>query len=188
MLIFIDESGIHKKIDHSTVVLVYLEMAEIQNIEQKIVALEEKLNIASFHWADFGSKQGWKIREQFIERISKLDFMFKVAILKNPVYLPEAFGAILAKLMTEQNITKVTIDGKQPKWFERRIKWNLRSRGVSVKKLRMVNDISSPGLRLADALAGLIRSYYDNPSTLNKKLYKLIENKKTTLAGGQEIR
>jgi len=188
MLVFIDESGIHKKIDHSTLALVYLETAKSENIEQGVISLEKQLGIATFHWADFGSKRGWEIRRKFIEGVSKLDFTFKVAILKNPVYLPEVFTAVLSRLMTEKNITKVTIDGKQPKWFERRIKGSLRSRGISLKKLRMLNDASSPGLRLADALAGLIRSHYDSPSSLTEKLYKLVGNKKTALTGGQEIR
>lgn len=43
MYIFIDESGIHKKVDHSTVVLVYLETQKVENVEQRVIILEKEL-------------------------------------------------------------------------------------------------------------------------------------------------
>ena len=43
MLIFIDESGIHKATDHSTFVLVYIEIKNYENLSKKMTQAEEKL-------------------------------------------------------------------------------------------------------------------------------------------------
>ena len=92
-------------------------------------------------------------------------------------------------LIIERKIKKIIIDGKKPKWYERKIKKVLRDRGVSVKKLRTLYDEASPGLRLSDALAGLTRAYYDKPTKTIEELYKLLENKITAqLVSGQRTR
>lgn len=189
MFVFIDESGIHKMVDHSTIVLVYLKAVEIEAIEHRIIEIENGLNISSFHWANYGSRRGWQIRQQFIQQVSELNFTFKVGIFRNPIHLPQALDDIFIQLLIEKNISKIVIDGKQPKWYARRVKSALRSRGIPVKKLSMISDESSAGLRLADALAGLVRSHHDNPTPLSSKLYRLAENKITAqLVGGQVIR
>ena len=43
MLIFIDESGIHKKDSNSSVVLVYVMVEDIENIEKAILKAEKIL-------------------------------------------------------------------------------------------------------------------------------------------------
>ncbi len=188
MIVFIDESGIHKAVGHSTIALVYLEVLTETDFDEYIKGIEKDLGIREFHWADYGSKRGWMIRKKFVEKISKLDFHFKVAILNNPINMSLKMENILDYLLVEKNVSKIVIDGKHPTWYRRRIKSGLRRKGISVKKLQTANDKSSGGLRLADCLAGLIRSHWDNPTELTKKLFKLVENKITALAGGQEIR
>ena len=42
LLIFIDESGIHKQIGHSVTVVVYIEIVEREVFEKQINVLEEK--------------------------------------------------------------------------------------------------------------------------------------------------
>lgn len=62
----------------------------------------------------------------------------------------------------------------------------LRDKGISVKKLRTLRDESSPGIRLADALAGVTRAYYDDPKGKAAPLWKKIRHKITAqLVGGQ---
>lgn len=187
--IFIDESGIQQKDGHSIVVLVYVSVEDLESLEKQIKEIEKQLHIRKFHWSDFGSRRGWKIREEFLRRVSGLEFTFRVAVFQNPVYFPEAFEHCLEHLITERKIKKIVIDGKKPKWYERRIKKFLRDRRVSVKKLRTAKDETSPGLRLSDALAGLIRAYYDKPTETVEKLYKLLQNKITAhLVSGQRTR
>ncbi len=63
----------------------------------------------------------------------------------------------------------------------------LRDKEISVKKLRTLNDETAPILRLADGLAGLIHSYYDNKTERVEKLYNLFTKKITAqLVGGQK--
>ena len=189
MLIFIDESGTHKNQDHSTIVLVYVCIENIADLENKIQKIEQNLEIRYFHWSNFGSKAGWRIRKEFIKRIAKLKFTFKIALINNPVYLSKELEHCLQYLIIEKKIKKIILDGKKPKWYERRIKKILREKGVSIKKLRTLNDQSSPGLRLADALAGLVRHYYDKPTDTVKNLYQLLTNKITAqLVDGQKTR
>jgi hypothetical protein len=54
----------------------------------------------------------------------------------------------------------------------------LRDKGISVKKLKTGNDESYPALRIADAIAGIVRYKNDNPENKNVSyLYDLIKNK-----------
>jgi hypothetical protein len=78
MLIFIDESGIHKKVDHSTFVLAYVEAKNHELLEKQIIKIENKLKIDYFHW----SETIWKVKEKFMEEVFKLDFRVKSPLLK----------------------------------------------------------------------------------------------------------
>jgi len=54
--------------------------------------------------------------------------------------------------------------------------------GVSVQKLRTVRPSESPGVRLADMCAGLVRSHFDKPADMRMKaLYQELEPKLTLL-------
>jgi len=48
MHIFIDESGIHKKVDHSSFALVYIKINDFEATEKRILEIEEKLAIEKF--------------------------------------------------------------------------------------------------------------------------------------------
>lgn len=174
MLIFIDESGIHKQIDHSTFVLSYVEAKNYDVLEQQVIEIEKSLKINYFHWAE----TAWKVKEIFLNKVLKLDFKVKVAILKNPVKPAEELERALSYMIIEKNIKNIYIDGKKPKWYENRIKKILRTKGITVKKLKTVKDNQYAGIRLADMIAGLSRSYFDKRN-LEKisKYYKRLEKK-----------
>lgn len=172
MIIFIDESGTHKQIDHSTIALVYVEIENLEAFENAVVEIEKKLNIRYFHWTD----EKWEKREKFVEQLLKLDFFLKVAILKNPIRLSRSLEEALKHLVVEENVKKIVLDGRKSKWYSQGLKKVLRDKGISVKKITTVRkEESSPGLRVADCLAGLIRNYYDNPTDLSSKLYKKLK-------------
>lgn len=174
-IIYIDESGIHKTTNHSSFVLVYVDIQNEWLVYRGIEKIEKDLKISHFHWADFGSKRGWNIRREFIIRSSKLPFSFKYIVVNNPInQIKELYNSIVS-LLVENNIDKIYIDGKQPKWYERQIKKSLRDKGISIKQLKTVKDQSVPAIRLADALAGLIRLYYDKPEGIPKELYLYIK-------------
>lgn len=79
---------------------------------------------------------------------------------------------------------KIYIDGKKPKWYAKKIKKILRYKGISVRKLKMVKGSQYAGIRLADMIAGLSRSYFDKKNLkrifgyyqkLQKKIIVIIE-------------
>lgn len=171
MIVFIDESGIHKKVDHSTFALSYIKFKDYEKIENKVIKLEKDLNIKNFHWAH----TVWKIKEKFMSEVLKLDFEVKVAIVKNPIHPQKELEKVLTHTIVENNIKKIIIDGNRYKWFERKIKFVLRNKGISIKKLRKAKDEQYAGLRIADMVAGLTRAYFDkkNPKRYDKYFKKL---------------
>ncbi|MDI6602626.1 MAG: DUF3800 domain-containing protein [Patescibacteria group bacterium] len=180
MLVFIDESGIHKEMEHSTFVLVYIETENYGEIEKRILAVENQLKIDYFHWA----KAVWKVKEKFMDAVLGLDFKVKIAIIKNPINPAQELERVLIHMVVERNIRNIYIDGKKPKWYERKIKKILRDKGISVRKLRTVKSSQYAGIRLADMVAGLSRSYFDKRNLerisnyyqrLKKKIIVIIE-------------
>lgn len=168
MVIFIDESGTHKQADHATIALVYVEVSNLEKFEKSIEDIEKKLNIRYFHWTD----ERWSKREKFLDRLLQLDFVLKVAILENPAHLSKSLEEALKHLIVEEHIRKIIIDGRKPKWYLLRLKKVLRDKQISIKKITAVRkEESSPGIRVADCLAGLIRYYYDNPDSVAKDWY-----------------
>lgn len=174
MYIFIDESGIHKNVDHSVYVLVLIEVKDYALFDNSVIFLEKEFNIKGFHW----SNSAWPIKEKFINKALKLDFKIKVAVLDNPINPNDALEKVLSDLLIESDIDYVYIDGKKPKWYGKKIKNILRSKNFSVRKLKTVNSSQYPGIRIADMSAGLIRSFYDSKN-LNRieKYYRRLEKK-----------
>lgn len=172
MIIFIDESGIHKTKDHSCFALVYVEVSNLKEIENEILRIENKLGIL-FHW----SHTVWEVKKKFFEGIAKLDFSVKIAIIQNPIHAQLEFEEALRHLIIEKHIQQIIIDGKKPRSYERKIKSIIREKGLSVKKLKTVNDESFPGIRLADAIAGAVRAYYDEPNGKKQELFNMIKGK-----------
>ena len=157
MLVFIDESGIHKDVDYSTFVLVYIEIENYNQLEKEIEKIERELKIDCFHW----KKTVWNVKKKFMDRMLGLDFNVKIAVIKNPINSAMELERVLIQMIVEKNIRNIYIDGKKPKWYERKIKKILRDNGVSVRKLKMVKSTQYAGIRLADMVAGLSRSYFD---------------------------
>jgi hypothetical protein len=174
MHIFIDESGIHKKLDHSSFALVYIEIDNFEKIEKGIIEIERELNIEKFHWSEIA----WKFKEKFIKEALKLDFKVKLAIIKNPVNPAKELERILSHMAIEKKISCIYIDGKKPKWYGLKIKKVLRDRGVSARKVKMIKDDQIACVRLADMVAGLSRSHFDKKNEKNlQKYYKKLERK-----------
>ncbi len=173
MIVFIDESGIHKQIGHSSASVVYVWTQDLDKFEKGIESLNQKLKINYFHWTE----SSWELKEKFLVGVRKLDFLFKVIVFDNPIKYQQIIEVVFKHLLVE-NVDKVFIDGKKPEWYERKLKKVLRDMGNSVKKLKTIrNESAHPGIQLADAIAGLYRYQADNPnskiaSELVKKLNK----------------
>ena len=182
MLIFIDESGIHKQGGQSTTALVYVKVEHIDSLNAAILLIEKALKIEPFHW----SKQVWKIREAFLRAVMKEEFEVKIFVFQNP-FTQDKFERALKHLLIEKRITNIVIDGEKPQRNVLRLKKVLRDSGISVKKIRMGNDRAFPCLRLADFFAGLTRAFFQDQNNEKAKiLYRKAEIKITTqLMGGQ---
>lgn len=180
MIIFIDESGIHKSIDHATFVLVYVTVKNYDVLEKAVQNIERQLGIEYFHW----SEAAWPVKKQFLEAVLLLNFNLKVAVVKNPVDPGEKLEWALRHLIVESNIKKIVIDGKKPQWYERRLKKILRDKGLLLKRLKTARISEYAGSRIADLAAGLCRWYFDNKhhekidsyyEQLRKKMIVLLE-------------
>jgi len=158
MLIFIDESGIHRPVGKSTFVLVYVEIENYNKLSSAFIEIEKELGIKYFHWAE----TVWAIKEKLIQKILDLDFNLKIAVIENPVNPSLEMERVLTHMIVERNIVKILIDGKKPKWYEKKIKKILRDKMITIKKLKTVKDESEAGIRLADLLAGLARWHFEN--------------------------
>lgn len=190
MIIFIDESGTHKQLGHSTIAVVYVEVANLAVFEKNIKAIEHTLQISSFHWTE----ERWYMKNKFLTRIFELDFIVKAAVFQNSSRPEKMLEIVFQQFVTEKKIETVFIDGKKPKWYEQKFKKVLRDKGISIKKLKTVRRETEPGIQLADALAGLIRYHYDNPEAVDAKKWvlklkraKKLYIKKTPLKRGQLV-
>lgn len=174
MYIFIDESGIDKQDGKSSIALVYLEVNRLDSLQNAVIEIEKKLKIKYFHWA----YSKWEIRQEFINEICKNEFFIKIALIKNPFKSNSAYEYALEHLIIEKNITNIIIDGKKSRRYEKKFKKILRDKGISVRKLKTGNDEGYPALRVADAIAGAVRYYNENPDSKNiKNIYEQISKK-----------
>ncbi len=190
MEVYIDESGIHKFSGYSVVCFVYVQTDGVKEVEKALIKVENLLGIRKFRWSDFGSKRGWVVRESFIRHIIPLPFLFNIIYFQNPIAFHSAFEHVLHSVIQHDRIRKIIIDGKKSRTYSRRIKNVLRKHNISVKKVVMANDGGTPGLRLADALAGLYRSHMEKPTSKTNDLISLItrNNKKPSIMDGQIAR
>ena len=173
MIISIDESGTHKQDGKSVIALVYIEANDLEAMDKLVLKAEETAGISGFHW----SHRNWQMRKSFVESIAKGDFRIKVAYVTNPIKLDKALEEALQHLIVERGISQILIDGDKPKQYTRQLKKVLRDKGITVKKIRTVNDEAYPVIRIADAVAGVVRSTYDDPEGRAAPLFKLIEQK-----------
>ena len=178
--IYIDESGVGKKDGISTIALVYLHFEDIEKVDKAVVNIERKMKIQYFHWAH----AAWNVRKQFITAISKESFFAKVAIIRNPFIGSLDLERTLINLIVEKDIEIVTIDGKKSKSYERKIKKILKLRMIQMNKLRTGNDHGYPALRVADAIAGLVRYVNEHKNVKDAvNLYNLIQMKIRIIIG-----
>ncbi len=173
-IIYIDESGIISKTGHSVYVLVYIECFNQFNISEDILKIEKDLNISYIHWVNMSKNIGMKLAK----KLKDLDFEYKYVLFDNPISQNKALENVFNRLLkSENNIFKIIIDGESSKKYENKLKAVLKNKGIKVYKIKFVNDKNDPLLRLADYMAGLIRSYFDKKNKDNTYIYDLLRHK-----------
>ena len=172
MIISIDESGIHRQDGFSVIALVCIADSDaLAELHSHIEQLEKAIGTTHFHWA----VKGWPFRRDFIQGLTKLHFTVRLAQIANPIRLDGALEEVLPYLIPERHIERLFIDGKKRREYVHALKKVLRDKGITVKKLRTVNDEAYPAIRIADAVAGAVRYYLDNPNKKAIELYKALE-------------
>lgn len=116
-----------------------------------------------------------------MEEALRFDFTAKIAVVNNPVNPAQELERVLLHMIVERNIRNIYIDGKKPKWYERKVKKILRDKGLSIRNLKTVSSSQYPGIRLADLVAGLARSYFDEKNKPRIENYFKMLRKKTII-------
>ena len=118
----------------------------------------------------------WKLRLKFAEKIKDLDFYVKAVVYKNPILPDFGLKYSLFEFVKVKDVKSVFIDGKKNKDYEKELKGLLRNKGLKVH-IRIVDDKKESLIRLADFIAGLIRSYSNTLDKDSIYMFNLLKNK-----------
>jgi hypothetical protein len=174
MYAFIDESGIQFQTGHSVFTIAFVVSHQLESIDRSLVLIERQLAVSSLHW----SRLSWQVRQKLFTQLADLPFSYQIVIVPNPLATTEAaLGIGLAQALAGSQLTSIVIDGTWSTAQISRIKKQLRAHSVTVANLRAGNDKAFPGLRIADALAGLHRHLLDKASPQANTLLALIAHK-----------
>jgi hypothetical protein len=185
MLLFVDDSGIHKATGYSAFAVVAIARSDYETFEKNFLKIEKELRIDVFHWAE----TSWPVKEKFLTQLAKLDFQTTCGVIQNPIHPEKELERMLPRILPQRKFYAMYIDGKKSKSYERRMKKSLRDQGIATKKLVTVNDKQFAGVRVADAVAGLIRTAWDRPNDkriqawykrFRKKIGFVLEQNKTS--------
>jgi hypothetical protein len=173
-IVYIDESNIISNIGHSVYVCLYIEFLNKDDISKNIVNIENYLNIPNTHWVNMP----WKFRIKFAEKIKNIDFICKVVIYENPIFQKYILEDFLSKVVkNEERILKIMVDGIRSDKYIYKLKKKLKYKGFVFNRLIFVDDKEESLIRLADFLAGLLRSYVDNKNNNNTYIFNLLKHK-----------
>jgi len=173
-IVYIDESGILSETGHSVYICLYISYLNEGILSQKILSIENDLKILYTHWVDMS----WKIRLKFAQKIKDLDFNCKVVVYKNPINQKDILKKFIIKtIKSEENISKIIIDGSQGKKYERELKSFLKNKNIKIYKIKFKDDKNESLIRVADFMAGLYRSYLDNTNKKCVYIYELLKHK-----------
>lgn len=174
-IIAIDESGITSLIGHSVYAFIHIHIRDYVEISKFIIQIEKDLGLDYIHRHDMS----WDIRLKLAKKISHVNFKINAVIHINPIYPDKALELSLVRMFSQMKHShKIFIDGKKSRQYNSKINRMLKMKGLKIYKVKFVNDISEPTLRLADFVAGSIRSHLDHPT--NKKaeiIYKKLESR-----------
>ena len=173
-IIYIDESNISTNTGHSAYCAIFIFYTDKDIITKEIIYIESKLNIKHVHWV----KMSWKSRLKFAKRIANLNFSCRVSIYINPINQENALEKFISEIVSiEDGILKIIIDGKKGDRYIHKLKKSLKSKNVTINRLLFVDDKSEGLIRLADFIAGLVRSHVDNQNTDNTYMFNVLKHK-----------
>lgn len=174
-IIAIDESGITSLKGYSVYAFVFISVRDYVSISQYIINIEKELKVNYIH----RHEMTWDLRTILAKRLAILNFKIEGIVHKNPINPSKVFESSLVLKISEINHAyRIFVDGHQSKRYEEKIKKALKKHGLQNYRLKFVNDLSEPIVRLADFMAGSLRSHLNNPENSKSEIiYKILESK-----------
>lgn len=173
-IIAIDESGITSLKGYSVYAFVFISVRDYVSISQHILNAEKELGLDYIH----RTEMSWDLRLKIAEKLSILNFKVEAVVYENPIN-PRNFLdlTLILKISNMNSAYKIFIDGRQSKRTIERNKKLLKKNGFKGYQIKFVNDISEPLIRLADFMAGTIRTHLNNPNHIkSKNIYRMFKS------------
>jgi hypothetical protein len=176
---YVDETGLETSGRFFLVSVVLIEREHRDELEESLEEVEKKSKKNLGKW----SKSSFKVREQFIRDVAKLQYLKRSVFYcrysesKGYLYL---IALSIAKAVEARGdddcVLTVIIDALTDKDREK-MRVYLKRLGVKYDIIRGLKDEQSVFLRLADSMAGFARDYIEN-QPYAQKLFALLEGKK----------
>ncbi len=179
---FVDESGQDTKGKIFLVAIVVKEQGGLEALKEKLLKIEAKTKKNLIKW----SSSSKVVREKYLEEVTTLKELsgtiFYSVYHDTKEYVP-LVAITLAKAIHFKNNTtglnRIIIDGLNDKERDR-IRLELKKLGVRYDKIRGMKDEQDAILRLADTIAGLMRSFKEEEDLFAAFARNLIKEKIVT--------
>ena len=173
-IVYIDESNISAQIGYTCYASIFILFSNREKVANKVSHIESELKIAYTHWVDMP----WKLRVSFSEKIQKLDFICIIKLYRNPVSQEKILDSFLNQIInSERKINRIIIDGKKGKRYKEKLKSRLKNSSDISYNLRFVDVKGNSLVRLADFMAGLVRSYKEDKNKYNEFMFDILKHK-----------
>src|SRR3990167_5466066 len=175
---YVDESGQDTKGDWFLVAVIMLGV-NIDKIKLKLEKIERQSGKFTTKWHRSKHLQRTRYFDAIIN-LKELKYSLYYSIYKNTILFADLIALTTVKAINSQNLqnclVQIVIDGLR-KNQEKQFSASIRKLGIKTAKVKGARDESDPIIRLADALAGLLRDYYEKKTWTNKYVKQLIKNK-----------
>ncbi len=172
---FVDESGQDTKGEIFFVTIVLKESENLDLLEQKLEIIEKETGKNTKKWG----KTPFTVKKEFLTKIIETKGFQKSIFYseyKNSTNFTVLISLTIAKAIFTKNETdysvKIIIDGLNDKEREK-VTRELKRLTIKYERLRGMRDQSSVFLRLADAVAGLLRDAYEKQGYASSFVQKL---------------
>lgn len=173
---FVDETGQDTKGCWFLVSVIIIEKDK-DSIEKCLLETERESKKFKTKW----HRAKFFQREAYLNKISKLKQIQKsiyYSSYQNSVFYYDLITLTTAKAIydraSENYQASIVVDGLQRN-LEKKIGVSLRRLNIRVAKIKGARDESSPFIRLADAISGLVRDAYEGNKWSKEKLNKLVK-------------
>ena len=175
---YVDESGQDTKGKWFLVAVVLLAKNK-DKIESELQIIEQQSGKFKTKWHRSKHHQRVKYFDA-VTNIPELKHSLYYSIYTNSTLFADLIALTTVKAINAQNInnyqTQIVIDGLR-KNLEKQFAASVRKLGIKTTKIKGARDESDPIIRLADALAGLLRDNSEKKSWTNKYVNRLVKNK-----------